>query len=131
MIRHSVGREDLEPQRMDEYEGCHATLGELNVGFESMPAGFPEDPAAVFAGLPDDHCQCPHWGYLLRGSFRVHLVDGTEFVVRAGEAYHLPPGHLMQTIEAVEIVEFSPKDAFARTMEQVGRNIERLQAAAG
>jgi hypothetical protein len=26
----------------------------------------------------DDRCQCPHWGYLLKGSFRVTYLDGPD-----------------------------------------------------
>jgi hypothetical protein len=25
------------------------------------------DHAALFKGLPDDRCQSPHWGYVLKG----------------------------------------------------------------
>jgi hypothetical protein len=30
-----------------------------------MPEQFPPDESP-FAGLPDDRCQCPHWGYLIK-----------------------------------------------------------------
>ena len=130
MSEHHVSKSALEAVRMDAYEGRMGELGDLVVAFESMPARFPADPEAVFRGLPDDHCQCDHWGYLFSGSFRVSMSDGSEFTVEAGEAYHLPPGHLVQTISAVELIEFSPREEHARTMEQVGRNLAELQAAA-
>ena len=52
---------------------------------KSMPAHFPPDESP-FRGLPDDRCQCDHWGYLFKGSFRVTYLDGPDEVVRAGEA---------------------------------------------
>ena len=82
--------------------------GDWRFAFESMPANFPPDPSP-FAGLPDDRCQCPHLGYVICGSFRVDYPDGREEIVRAGEAYNLEPGHFVQTIEPVELVEFSPR----------------------
>ena len=74
-------------------------------------------------GLPDDRCQCPHLGYLISGSFRVTYRDGREEIVRAGEAYHLEPGHFVQTLEPVELVEFSPRAEHDETMAAVVRNI--------
>ena len=49
--------------------GRAAEWGEMNVAIENLPGGL--DTAPVFAGLPDDRCQCPHWGYVVRGTFRV------------------------------------------------------------
>jgi hypothetical protein len=125
-----VSKADLPAQRLDEYEGRWADDGELRVAFESMPAHFPPDPA-VFAGLPDDRCQCPHHGYCLSGSFKVDYPDGTEQVVRAGEAYFLYPGHFVQTIEAVELIEWSPVHEHDITMAAIARNVEAAGATAG
>ncbi len=43
-----------------EMTGRYAELDHYTVGFESFPLDV--DPAPLFAGLPDDRCQCPHWG---------------------------------------------------------------------
>jgi hypothetical protein len=45
-----------------EYEGRHFDAGEMRIAFESMPTQFPRDDSP-FKGLPDDRCQCDHWGY--------------------------------------------------------------------
>ena len=129
MSQYHAAKSDLPAVQIDDYEGRATQMGAFVVAFESMPARFPPVPEAIWRGLPDDHCQCDHWGYVFSGSFRAMLSDGSEYVVSAGEAYHLPPGHRIQTIDAVELIEFSPKDEHARTMEQVGRNVEALQAA--
>jgi hypothetical protein len=117
-----VSKADLEPMTFGEYEGRTADAGELRIAFEAMPANFPPDPSP-FKGLPDDRCQCEHWGYLLTGAFQVTYLDGEREVVSAGEAYHLRPGHFVQTLEASEIVEFSPVAEHDRTMETVARNV--------
>ena len=49
----------------------------------SLPAGL--DARPLLAGLPDDMCPCPHWGYLLRGRIRVEYTDGTAETVSAGD----------------------------------------------
>ena len=117
-----VSRDELEPTVIGEYEGRSIDSGEMRIAFESMPSQFPPDESP-FKGLPDDRCQCDHWGYLLKGSFRVTYKDGPEEVVRAGQAYHLRPGHFVQTLEPVELVEISPVEEHDRTMATVAANM--------
>ena len=50
---------------LDGYEGHFGELGEFTVGFETYTAD--ADLADLFKGLPDDRCQCPHWGVVLKG----------------------------------------------------------------
>jgi hypothetical protein len=38
-------------------------------------------------------CQTPHVGYMLSGRLGGVMDDGTEFQIRAGEAYSIDPGH--------------------------------------
>jgi hypothetical protein len=73
--------------------------------------------------FPDDRCQCDHWGYVFKGSFRVTYLDGPEEVIGTGDAYHLRPGHFVQTIEPVELLELSPVGEHDRTMATLARNL--------
>ena len=93
-----------------------------------VDAGAVPADESLFKGLPDDRCQCDHWGYLFSGSFRVTYLDGTEEIVRAGEAYHLRPGHFVRTLEPVELIELSPVEDHDRTMETIARNLGALPA---
>jgi hypothetical protein len=117
-----VSRADLPATVVGDYEGRTVDSGGMRIAFESMPENFPPDESP-FKGLPDDRCQCDHWGYLIEGSFRVSYLDGPDEVVRAGEAYHLRPGHFVQTLEPVELVELSPVSEHERTMAAVARNM--------
>jgi hypothetical protein len=118
-----VSKDELEPTVIGEYEGRTVDSGGIRIAFESMPAQFPPDESP-FKGLPDDRCQCDHWGYLFKGSFRVSYKDGSpDEVVRAGEAYHLRPGHFVQTLEPVEMIELSPVEEHDRTMAVLARNM--------
>jgi hypothetical protein len=105
-----------------------AEWGDMNVAIERFAAGV--DTAPIFKGLPDDRCQCPHWGYVLRGRVRIRYADHEE-VVSAGDAYYLPPGHTTHFDEDTEIVEFSPKGEYQKTLEVAGRNVAAMQAAQG
>lgn len=43
--------------------------GDMRVGFETYLSDF--EDAELLKGLPDDRCQCPHWGYLIAGRMTV------------------------------------------------------------
>jgi CspA family cold shock protein len=59
------------------------------------------DLRPLLKGLPDDHCQVPHWGYVLKGSMTIAYADGQEETLRAGDLWYLPPGHTARTDEGV------------------------------
>jgi len=117
-----VSKDELDATVIGEYEGRSVDAAGIRIAFESMPAQFPPDESP-FKGLPDDRCQCDHWGYCFEGSFRVTYLDGPGEIVHAGDAYHLRPGHFVQTLEPVRLVELSPVDEHDRTMATVARNL--------
>ena len=118
-----VSRAELPAIVVGEYEGRTADAAGMRIAFESMPAHFPPDESP-FKGLPGDRCQCDHWGFLFEGSFSVSYSDGEpDEIVRAGEAYHLRPGHFVQTLEPVELIELSPAAEHDRTMAVIARNM--------
>jgi hypothetical protein len=109
---------------MSVVEGRYEELGGYTVGFESFRAD--ADATPLFKGLPDDRCQSPHWGYVLRGRLTFRFADREE-VYEEGDAYYAPPGHI-PTIEAgTEVVEFSPTVAYERTMTVAAANLAAMQ----
>ena len=70
------------------------------------------DGTALLKGLPDDRCQCPHWGYVLKGRLTYRFADHDE-VFEAGDAFYLPAGHIPLADAGSEIVQFSPGRAAA------------------
>ncbi len=118
-------KEDL-PTTLDSEEVIvqEVEWGDLHVAFEAYHQ--PLDIAPLFKGLPDNRCQCPHWGYVLKGRMRVEYADREE-VVNAGEAYYIAPGHVPIMEPGTEIVEFSPKDEYRKTMEVAERNFAAMQ----
>lgn len=104
-----------------------AEWGEMNVSLEAFAGGI--DTAPLFKGLPDDRCQCPHWGYVVKGRFRVVYKDREESI-GAGDAYYLSPGHTVIFDEESELVEFSPKGEYQATIEVAARNFAAMMAQA-
>ena len=104
-----------------EIEGRYAELDEYTVAFETHKADM--DPASFFRGLPDDRCQCPHWGVVLSGQIIFRYSDHDE-VYSAGDAYYGAPGHLPLLFAGTELVEFSPTGPLNQTMAAVSKNLE-------
>lgn len=87
------------------------------------------DLAPLLVGLPDDRCQCPHWGYLFSGQLTFTYAD-REDVIEPGEAFYIPPGHTPAASAGSEFVMFSPQDEMALTDAAMKRNIDAMQAGA-
>ena len=121
---------DQAPIALDEdvIEGRYVELGGYTVGFETYKADV--DPAPLFAGLPDDRCQSPHWGVVLRGKLVFRYADHSE-TFGAGDAYYAPPGHLPLVFEGTEVVEFSPTVELGQTMAVLERNMAAAGMGAG
>ena len=106
-------------EEMPGYEGRFEQLGEYTVAFERF--GQNMDAAPLFHGLPDDRCQSPHWGIVVKGSITFRYADGEE-TIGEGEVYYAAPGHTPVLTAGTEVIEFSPSDKLGETMEVVGRN---------
>jgi len=116
---------DEAPILVDDevFEGRYVELDGYTVGFESFKAD--ADPAPLFRGLPDDRCQCPHWGVVLKGKLVFRYADREE-TFHAGDAYYGAPGHLPLAFAGTEVVEFSPSVELQQTMAVLGQNMERV-----
>ncbi|MBT2386793.1 hypothetical protein [Streptomyces sp. ISL-11] len=90
--------------------------GGMTVAFLHFPEGADLGPA--LKGLPDDLCQCPHWGYLLSGRLKMRTDHGDE-VYEAGQACYLPPGHAPEALEESELLDFSPTDKWNEVIDHV------------
>ena len=65
----------------------------------------------TFAGLPDDMCQAPHFGVVLRGKVRIVTKDGA-IDCQAGDAYYQAIPHRVEWLEDSVLVEFTPREEF-------------------
>jgi glyoxylate utilization-related uncharacterized protein len=100
-----------------------ADWSDLTVSIENFPRGL--ETAPIFKGLPDDRCQCPHWGYVVKGRVRILYRDREE-TLSAGDAYYVPAGHTAVFEEPTQLVEFSPRGEYTRTMEVAARNVAAM-----
>ncbi|HEV7727070.1 MAG TPA: hypothetical protein VGO74_09085 [Modestobacter sp.] len=119
-------RKDEAPVQIDDpqIESRAVDLGDHTVMFQTYRADV--DPAPLFRGLPDDRCQCPHWGLVLSGRLTIHHADHDE-TFTAGDAYTIAPGHTPEVFAGTEIVEFSPTAALEPTMSVLAANMAAAQ----
>ena len=111
-----------DSMQAEGYEGHYENFdGGYTVAFETYTAD--SDMAGLFKGLPDDRCQCEHWGYVIKGKVGFKTADGEE-TYEGGDAYYAPPGHTPVLYAGTEIVEFSPTKELQRTIEVVTKNME-------
>ena len=102
----------------DELEGYSAQFVTFREDIDGTP---------LMKGLPDDKCQCPHWGYVFKGAMTMRFGDREE-VFEAGDAFYAPPGHVPVKHEpGTEIIQFSPAEELAKTEAAIRQNMEAMQ----
>ena len=89
-------------------------LGDLKVKRQTYPPGwrFSKDMGQAL-------CYDTHVGYATSGHIHVQLKDGTEFDIRGGDVFVVPPGHDAWTVgdEPTVMVQF---DEGASALERFG-----------
>ena len=97
-------------------EDRHEDLDGYTVNFVTIRET--HDLAPMLKALPGEHCPCPHWGYVLKGRLTVRYGDREE-TIEAGDAFYMPPGHVPAAEAGTELVQISPADELAATMEAI------------
>jgi hypothetical protein len=82
-------------------------LGKISCEYFTLSAGV--DTTPLFKGLEGDLCQCPHWGFVLRGQLTTTDAKGVQEVVNANDLFYWPAGHNVKVNLDAEIIMFSPQ----------------------
>jgi hypothetical protein len=107
-------------------EDRHEDVDGFTVNFVSFRADV--DASPLLKGLPDDRCNCPHWGYVLKGRLTYRFADHDE-TFTAGDAFYLPAGHVPMAEAGSEIMQFSPAAELREVDAVMVRNAQALQNA--
>jgi hypothetical protein len=80
---------DSAPQRQEAgpLVDLRDELDGYTVSFTSLLEDI--DATPFMKGLPDDRCQCPHLGYVIKGKMTARYADRDE-VFEAGDAFYSP-----------------------------------------
>ena len=101
-----------------DVRGFEALSGE----YFSLAAGV--DTTPLFQGLDGNLCQCPHWGFVLRGRLTTTDANGAHETVSANDLFYWPPGHNVRVDSDAEIVMFSPQREHSHVIDHM---IARVQ----
>jgi hypothetical protein len=106
-------------QRMDF--GDATGFGKISGEYFSLSAGV--DTTPLFKGLDGNACQCPHWGFVLRGRITTTDASGTQETVNANDLFYWPPGHNVKVEADAEIIMFSPQHEHAHVIEHMKEKV--------
>lgn len=81
--------------------------GTISGEYFTLSAGV--DTTPLFQGLDGNLCQCPHWGFVLRGRITTTDAGGAQETVNANDLFYWPPGHNVRVESDAEIIMFSPQ----------------------
>ena len=113
--------------------GDFGPVSDRNAEFDGYTVNFVTfhedvDATPLLKGLPDDRCQCPHWGYVISGRLHFRFADHEE-TFEAGDAFYLPPGHIPVVQAGTAYVQFSPSEDLRAVSEAMARNMQAMQTA--
>ena len=92
-------------------------LGRISGEYFTLSAGV--DTTPLFVGLQGNACQCPHWGYVLKGQITTTDTSGEQETVRANDLFYWPPGHNVKVDADAEIVMFSPQHEHTHVIDHM------------
>lgn len=97
--------------------GDASGLGRISGECFTLAAGV--DTTPLFVGLEGDLCQCPHWGFVLRGQLTTTDASGAQETATANDLFYWPPGHNVRVDTDAEIVMFSPQREHSRVIDHM------------
>ncbi|MBP7776514.1 MAG: cupin domain-containing protein [Acidobacteria bacterium] len=103
--------------------GDAGSFGKLSGEYFTLAAGV--DTTPLFVGLKGNLCQCPHWGFVLRGRITTTDAHGVEETVTANDLFYWPPGHNVKVVDDAEIIMFSPQHEHSEVIDHM---IEMVKA---
>ena len=97
-------------------------FGKISGEYFTLSAGV--DTTALFQGLEGNLCQCPHWGFVLRGEITTTDAGGTKETVKANDLFYWPPGHNVKVDADAEIVMFSPQREHSHVIDHMVEKVK-------
>jgi hypothetical protein len=92
-------------------------FGKISAEYFTLSAGV--DTRPLFQGLEGNLCQCPHWGYVLKGSITTTDSAGKQETVNANDLFYWAAGHNVLVTQDAEIVMFSPQKEHTHVIDHM------------
>ncbi|MGE0872597.1 MAG: cupin domain-containing protein [Kofleriaceae bacterium] len=104
--------------------GDASGYAKISCEYFSLAAGV--DTTPLFQGLDGNLCQCPHWGYVLKGTITTTNATGTQETVRASDLFYWPEGHNVKVTEDAEIIMFSPQREHSHVIDHMRAKVKSM-----
>ncbi|MEK6975102.1 MAG: cupin domain-containing protein [Candidatus Thermoplasmatota archaeon] len=104
--------------------GKAGAFGNISGEYFSLAAGV--DTTPLFQGLEGDLCQCPHWGFVVRGKLTTTDAKGKRETVAANDLFYWPPGHNVKVEEDADIVMFSPQVEHTHVIDHMRAKVQQM-----
>jgi hypothetical protein len=102
--------------------GDAGEFGTMSGEYFSLSAGV--DTTELFKGLEGDRCQCPHWGFVLRGRITTTGADGAQETVEPHDLFYWPPGHNVRVDADAELIMFSPQREHSHVIAHMSEKVQ-------
>ena len=112
--------------RQRENFGEAGDFGKISGEYFTLSQGV--DTTPLFEGLEGNLCQCPHWGYVLKGRITTTDANGARETVNADDLFYWPPGHNVSVESDAEIVMFSPQREHTDVIDHMMNKVRQGQA---
>ncbi len=83
----------------------------------SLSAGV--DTTPLFVGLAGNECQCPHWGFVIRGELMTTNSKGEQETVATDDLFYWSPGHNVRVTADADIIMFSPQREHSQVIDHM------------
>jgi mannose-6-phosphate isomerase-like protein (cupin superfamily) len=119
MVEKSEVKNFQKPDEVREYPKGRLELvriGGTIVGRARLEPGW-QWTESLQPTMKTESCEAAHFQYVLSGTVRIRMDDGTEFDCRAGDVCLIAPGHKARVIgdEPVELVDFQGMSLYAES----------------
>jgi hypothetical protein len=112
--------------RQQENFGDVGGFDRISAEYFSLASGV--DTTPLFEGLDGNLCQCPHWGFVIRGRITTTDAHGRRETVQANDLFYWPPGHNVLVEEDSDIVMFSPQREHTLVIDHMKQKIAAASA---
>ena len=102
--------------------GIGSGTGSISGEYFTLSTGV--DTTPLFHGLEGDLCQCPHWGFVLRGQLTTTDAGGAQETVNANDLFYWPPGHNVRVDADAEIIMFSPQREHSHVINHMIKKVK-------
>jgi hypothetical protein len=94
-----------------------ADAGEMAVLRVTLPGG--TDMSEALRAVSPNHCEVPHWMFVLSGELHIGHNDGRVDIGKAGDFIYAEPGHRPWCNVDTEFIEVSPRRPIRELLAKV------------